>query len=261
MMTQVQTEGTAQERLFIGITPTGIKYADREVEDQGDYKVVAFLPFDTLKAELRTQDKAYIASLPPAFKARVNEDVKAMRAKAGQEFAIDASGHTVRLGTKLDTWAFYCGRNQQAKVERALKAIRSEGQSYTEKTGIIGVREHETSFCSPFSPPHEGAVKAMTALGQLFWWTVTRDNHTEVIEAAQKTLGELLLIRPIDDKRVTPEAHAAAEAENQARVEKARRNQTMCEITDLQTRERWADTGRDQIDSDESATDLNRRVE
>lgn len=37
------------KRLFIGIFPGGITYADRETEENGDYKKVAFLPYDSLE--------------------------------------------------------------------------------------------------------------------------------------------------------------------------------------------------------------------
>lgn len=40
------------DRLFIGMYPEGIVYADRGREEHGDYMRVAFLPYSTLKLEV-----------------------------------------------------------------------------------------------------------------------------------------------------------------------------------------------------------------
>jgi hypothetical protein len=42
--------------LFIGLFPAGVSYANRNVEENGDYKRLAFLPYDTLALEVQ---KAY----------------------------------------------------------------------------------------------------------------------------------------------------------------------------------------------------------
>ncbi len=39
------------QRIFIGIYPAGIVYADRTVEVDGDYARLAFLPYSTLELE------------------------------------------------------------------------------------------------------------------------------------------------------------------------------------------------------------------
>jgi len=38
-------------QLFIGVFPCGISYADRHHEEQGDYKSLAFLPYNSLILE------------------------------------------------------------------------------------------------------------------------------------------------------------------------------------------------------------------
>jgi hypothetical protein len=45
---------SGDDPLFIGLFPTGFSYADRTREEQGDYKRIAFLPYDTL--ELKVYD-------------------------------------------------------------------------------------------------------------------------------------------------------------------------------------------------------------
>ena len=42
---------TRINRLFTGLFPAGIVYADKTQEEYGDYKKVAFLPYDNLKLE------------------------------------------------------------------------------------------------------------------------------------------------------------------------------------------------------------------
>jgi hypothetical protein len=42
-------------RLFIGVFPCGISYADRHHEEHGDYKTLAFLPYNSLVLEFRSK--------------------------------------------------------------------------------------------------------------------------------------------------------------------------------------------------------------
>ena len=79
-----------RERLFAGVYPGGIVYADRTKEENGDYKRVAFLPYDTLK--LRIDDHNSVL-LP-----MVKEDAEHIIAKRGEQFSISACGQTVTLG-------------------------------------------------------------------------------------------------------------------------------------------------------------------
>jgi hypothetical protein len=39
--------------LFIGLFPGGVSYANRNVEEHGDYKRLAFLPYDTWHSKSR----------------------------------------------------------------------------------------------------------------------------------------------------------------------------------------------------------------
>lgn len=79
---------TLQERLFAGVYPCGIVYADKGREVNGDYKRIAFLPYRTLKLEI--SDKSSI--LLPLIIA----DAEAMQKRKGEKYPIDAH-HTVQV--------------------------------------------------------------------------------------------------------------------------------------------------------------------
>ncbi len=86
---------TAEEicaRLFIGVFPCGLAYSDRTIEVDHDYKRLAFLPFQTLNLEWRCND------CPPEIAAVIRSEEAQMQARRGQQYQVDASGHTVTLG-------------------------------------------------------------------------------------------------------------------------------------------------------------------
>lgn len=80
------------DRLFIGMYPTGIVYADRAHEIDGDYARIAFLPYSTL--QLRWAPG--VRELPPELRRAVEDD--SMRYKRGDLLEVSSSGQTVRLG-------------------------------------------------------------------------------------------------------------------------------------------------------------------
>lgn len=82
-------------RLFIGIFPTGIVYADRARERHGDYARVARLDFATLTLDVEKD-------CPAELREPIEVDAAATRARRGQSFAIDGCGHTVTLGFGLE---------------------------------------------------------------------------------------------------------------------------------------------------------------
>lgn len=114
-------------------------------------------------------------------------------------------------------WTSQAGPIQTKKVNEALSAIGQEGRTFTEKWGVTGVDEHDSNFYSPFSPPRAEANQALAALGEKFNWTVTRENHAQIITAAWEAVTELKKTRPVQDKRRTPEE----EAERNAKSKKA----------------------------------------
>jgi hypothetical protein len=84
------------ERLFVGVFPGGISYADRSRERHGDYLKLAFLPYSTLKLEWHVPE----AEVPSALRKAIVADATKMRARGGQEYQISAVGQTVQLGGK-----------------------------------------------------------------------------------------------------------------------------------------------------------------
>lgn len=77
--------------LFIGVQAAGISYADTQVIEAGDYKKLAFLPYDTLKLE-------FYPGCPADLRAEITQDASLY--KKGQIFQTSACGQTVKLGTK-----------------------------------------------------------------------------------------------------------------------------------------------------------------
>jgi hypothetical protein len=84
--------GPEPQRLFIGSFPTGIVYADRAREENGDYKRLALLDYQTLELEWRSD------TIPPELKQQILDDAAAIQAKRGQELKVTTSGQTVLLG-------------------------------------------------------------------------------------------------------------------------------------------------------------------
>ena len=78
-------------RLFSGVYPCGIVYADRWNEQHGDYKRVAFLPYKSLELDL-------YPDCPLELKAAIIKDAEGIIAQKGKAYPISASGQTVILG-------------------------------------------------------------------------------------------------------------------------------------------------------------------
>lgn len=83
---------STNDRLFIGVFPTGISYADRSREKHGDYARCAFLSFRTLDLEFE-QD------CPVSLRKQIEADAAKIQARRGEEYPVDESGHTVILGS------------------------------------------------------------------------------------------------------------------------------------------------------------------
>ena len=79
------------ERIFSGIYPCGIVYADRTVEEAGDYKRLAFLPYSSLELEIK-------ADCPPELAELIRANAATIQARRGQEFQVSACNQTVTLG-------------------------------------------------------------------------------------------------------------------------------------------------------------------
>jgi hypothetical protein len=90
------------DRLFVGVYPTGIAYADRARTKHGDYLRLAFLPYSTLEIEWSRG-----VTVPAELQALIEADAHAMQERAGQEFRVSASGQTVILAGKGDDMKRY----------------------------------------------------------------------------------------------------------------------------------------------------------
>ena len=85
------TPEAIRARLFCGVFSTGISYADRATERDGDFRKLAFLSFSSLALRIEPD-------CPAKFRPLIEADAAAIQAKKGQEFAISESGQTVMLG-------------------------------------------------------------------------------------------------------------------------------------------------------------------
>jgi hypothetical protein len=81
----------AGDRLFIGVFPGGISYADRYREVHGDYKRLAFLSFNTLELSLEK-------GVPADLAREIITHAKKIQARRGQQYQVSSSGQTVMLG-------------------------------------------------------------------------------------------------------------------------------------------------------------------
>jgi len=78
-------------RLFAGVYPGGIVFADRWIDADGDYKRVAFLPYETLEIK-------WAADAPKELKPLVMDHAAELQAKRGEQYRISTCGQTVTLG-------------------------------------------------------------------------------------------------------------------------------------------------------------------
>ena len=82
-----------EDRIFIGIFPTGISYADRKREKHGDWARLARLRFDNLELEFEKD-------CPEKFKEFIRQDAAKIQAKAGEQYNISTT-QTITLGFAL----------------------------------------------------------------------------------------------------------------------------------------------------------------
>lgn len=75
-------------RLFIGVYPAGIVYADRQTEEHGDYKRLAFLPYHGMRLELASD-------CPPDLADQIRASAKKYEGQT--ELQTSACGQTARL--------------------------------------------------------------------------------------------------------------------------------------------------------------------
>lgn len=83
------------ERLFIGVFPAGLVYADRHRQEHGDYVKLAFLSYLTLRLTFTPAGSA----APRALYDEIKAHALTMQRRRGEQFQVCATGQTVLLGT------------------------------------------------------------------------------------------------------------------------------------------------------------------
>lgn len=86
----MKTRPETNDRLFIGLFPTGVVYCDRSIEEHGDFQKVAYLNYRTLVLEVYKPGSPLITA--------IDEDAARMRLRKGEQFRI-AGNMTVQLGS------------------------------------------------------------------------------------------------------------------------------------------------------------------
>jgi hypothetical protein len=76
--------------LFIGVRCTCVCYCDKSKEEDGDYKTVARLFFDTLELEIYEPQSTLLPE--------IREHAAEIQARKGQEFQVSGRGQRVILG-------------------------------------------------------------------------------------------------------------------------------------------------------------------
>ena len=78
-------------RLFVGVYPCGIVYADRSRTRAGDYARCAFLSYRTLALEIEPD-------CPAVLRALIKSDAAKIQARKGEAFQVSTVGQSVWLG-------------------------------------------------------------------------------------------------------------------------------------------------------------------
>lgn len=94
---------SARDRLFAGVFPAGISYADRAREVAGDYRKLAFLPFRTLVLE-------WEKSVPADLRKLIEADARGIQTRRGEQFQVSSSGQTVTLGYGSNRGSTYASK-------------------------------------------------------------------------------------------------------------------------------------------------------
>lgn len=109
-------------------------------------------------------------------------------------------------------WTVNLGPRIAKPIVEALKELSYQHHYSTEKTGIIGVDERSWAFQTMFGGRREDVAQAQHALGEKYGWLITRENMDAILAEIKGLIETLKASAPCEDKRVTPEAHAATQA-------------------------------------------------
>ncbi len=81
-----------QDRLFVGVYPCGIVYADRAREEGGEYKRIAFLDYKTLYLRISCMCRE------PDLVSAIADHASTIISRRGERFETSACGQSVVLG-------------------------------------------------------------------------------------------------------------------------------------------------------------------
>jgi hypothetical protein len=83
----------ATAQLSVATFPTGVAYADRTRERNGDYLRLAFLPFQTLELEWTPRVR-----VSPEMRRLIVEEADRLRTRKEENYQVSTAGQTVKLG-------------------------------------------------------------------------------------------------------------------------------------------------------------------
>ena len=104
------------------------------------------------------------------------------------------------------------GPRQVKDANRAISALRSEGQSHVEITGVIGGREWRTRLMSMFGAVRPEVAELDEAIRAKYGYEITRDNVRAIIADYEAALAEARKSTPVEDNRRSAEEDAELQA-------------------------------------------------
>jgi len=109
------------------------------------------------------------------------------------------------------------GPRQVKDLNRAIGALRSEGQSHDEITGVIGGDERRTTLISMCEPARAEVTALEEAIRTKYGHQVTRENVRAIIADYEAAMPGARKSRPVEDNRRSPEEDAGLKAKIAAR--------------------------------------------
>lgn len=91
---QANASKSEGDRLFVGLYPGGVVYADRGREVHGDYARLAVLGYRKLELAIEKD-------CPQELRLLIEADAATFQARRGQQLEISTAGQTVLLGSDL----------------------------------------------------------------------------------------------------------------------------------------------------------------
>lgn len=154
-------------RLFVGVFPTGISYADKERERDGDYMRVAFLPFSTLELEWSP------GRHPPGLRDLIERDAASIIRRRGQPYQVSGAGQTVTLG--------YATKKSPAQLEREVVAALQQSPDGSRDIDVqVGMKRGEKNITAPsqnmYQPYGHYVAERVNASGRTYYVPV--DSHS-----------------------------------------------------------------------------------